>query len=1047
MALRDLVSGGEMAATGGSSAVSVLPPYWDSADAAPKTDWEEWWDLFMVATNAKYSISVNELLRPITQNQPRVPALINNLNEQAAERKLVSVLFLSLGSAARKSLTDKFPEMRIATITLKDIKENCEQAFVKPRNRTLERYKIFSQKQQPKETLRQFWHTLTGLAARCAFGEQTESLIMDTFIQNINNKMVQQKLCTEPKDDPQEAFRFAVAYEEGITQHKTFETGTTIKNEPVYAVTERKNPCPRCGLEFSQNHLVTCKAKNEKGRNSAGIGHFARMCKRPKNGNTRERGNFTGRTGMRRINLIEREDNQSEESSEQEDNMVLHIGGKEDQPFVLKGKINNQNFTTMIDSGSPITIFTPADLRELLKVDVIFARPMPKTEQYVDYNNKPLNLLGFTSVDVKVGKRTIKNARIFITRDGKRSLIGRDWLNQLNFRVREAGENSEYTNIIKSISERKTLVNLKEKFPQLFTRQGRIKGFKIKCEFKKDAKITQQKGRRLPLQLQAAVEKEIDKLLEEGHIKRVDKISDEVFIQPVVVTVKKDKTAKIALDARSLNNAILKEKYQMPNLDNLMEQIAEIINNDAEGEVLFTSLDMLYAYGQTELHPTTARHCNFQIIGGRATGTYVFNTGCYGLTIMPPEFQKIMDTVLINIRNTFTFIDDILIVTKGTHQQHIEKVEEVLRTLDEAVIRLKLEKCKIAQTETEWLGYKLTANGVKPIDEKIQAMSDRLRPKTLKELRSLMGALNQMNRFIPNLAQLCAPLRPLLSKTTEWEWKDEQEKAFQEIKKALQKITEIKHFKRDPPVRIICDASKEGLGAVLQQQTDEGWRATLFASRFLTSFEQKYSKNELELLAVVWAIENFRNYVYGIQFEVVSDHRAPTSILKGNRANKTYSSRLTRWVDRLLPFQFTIKHEPGRSLGMADYLSRHPSPSKKDEQSKAEELWNNWFTVNKLDYAKFVLDTKNRKDSTEQPMRKTVTSKNERPERKNQPIRRSDAKENKMTEENMMTKQHEKECAPETSLTSTGTTSWSLTCHPGKALTPPKKTNKTRTLN
>ena len=76
-----------------------------------------------------------------------------------------------------------------------------------------------------RKTLRQFWHTLTGMAAKYAFGEQNESLIMDTIIQNMNNKMIQQKLCTEPKEEPQEAFRFAVAYEEGISQHKTFETG------------------------------------------------------------------------------------------------------------------------------------------------------------------------------------------------------------------------------------------------------------------------------------------------------------------------------------------------------------------------------------------------------------------------------------------------------------------------------------------------------------------------------------------------------------------------------------------------------------------------------------------------------------------------------------------------------------------------------------------------------------------------------------------------------------------------------------------------------
>ena len=197
------------------------------------------------------------------------------------------------------------------------------------------------------------------------------------------------------------------------------------------------------------------------------------------------------------------------------------------------------------------------------------------------------------------------------------------------------------------------------------------------------------------------MEAEIEKMLEEGHIRKVEKINDEFFIQLVVITVKKDKSVKIALDARSLNEAIQKDKYQMPNLDNLMEQVAEIINDGNEGVVRFTSLDMSYAYGQTELHPDTARHCNFQIIGGRATGRYAFSTGYYGLTIMPPVFQKIMNQILINVQNTFTFINDILIVTKGTKEQHITKVEEVLKVLDEAGIRLKLKKCKFAQEKTE----------------------------------------------------------------------------------------------------------------------------------------------------------------------------------------------------------------------------------------------------------------------------------------------------------------------------------------------------------
>ena len=102
--------------------------------------------------------------------------------------------------------------------------------------------------------------------------------------------------------------------------------------------------------------------------------------------------------------------------------------------------------------------------------------------------------------------------------------------------------------------------------------------------------------------------------------------------------------------------------------------------------------------------------------------------------------------------------------------------------------------------------------------------------------------------------------------------------------------------------------------------------------------------------------------MYGTSFEIVSDHKALIFILKGNRAYKIFSSTLTRWVERLLPFQFTVSHEPGRTLGMADYLSRHPSASNIIEQLKAEELWNNWFTVNEIDVNKPVLVEQNNRD-------------------------------------------------------------------------------------
>ena len=310
-----------------------------------------------------------------------------------------------------------------------------------------------------------------------------------------------------------------------------------------------------------------------------------------------------------------------------------------------------------------------------------------------------------------------------------------------------------------------------------------------------------------------------------------------------------------------------------------------------------------------------------------------------------------MEEISINIANVYVLIDDILIVTKGTKEEHEEKVREVFKKLDSRKLQLKEDKCKIAKNEIEWLGFDISEKGVKPHNEKTQGISGKMKPKNLKDLRSYLGAVNQLIKFIPGLAQLTEPFRDLLKTDGNWEWKEKHDIAFDQVQKSLQNIIKLSHFNRENKLRIICDASHQGLGALLlQEKGEKEWELISCASRYLRNYEIKYSTNELELLAIVWAVEHFRNHIYGTKFEVVSDHKALETALKSNHGNKTYSSRLTRWIDRLLPFEMEVIHQPGRTLGLADYLSRHPNEHNEKEWSKnAKELGESWFVVNSVE--------------------------------------------------------------------------------------------------
>ena len=167
------------------------------------------------------------------------------------------------------------------------------------------------------------------------------------------------------------------------------------------------------------------------------------------------------------------------------------------------------------------------------------------------------------------------------------------------------------------------------------------------------------------------------------------------------------------------------------------------------------------------------------------------------------------------------------------------------------------------------------------------------------------------------------------------------------IKEQIAETTENKNFNPELETQIKYEASRKGLGCALEQRTPNGWHTVAFASRFLNSVEDRYSINELELLGVVWSVEYFKYYLYGKPFTVITDHRALLSIMRENRSYKSYDSRLTRWVDRLLPFDFSIDHLPRSKMGLMDYISR-------DLQQKAVNIsaYDEQFIVAKLDVIK-----------------------------------------------------------------------------------------------
>ena len=169
-------------------------------------------------------------------------------------------------------------------------------------------------------------------------------------------------------------------------------------------------------------------------------------------------------------------------------------------------------------------------------------------------------------------------------------------------------------------------------------------------------------------------------------------------------------------------------------------------------------------------------------------------------------------------------------------------------------------------------------------------------------------------------------------------WSENHQTHFEKIKTTIANATENTHFNPTLETRVKCDASCQGLGAALEQLDCEGWKTVAFASRLINSNEKRYSIKELELLGVVWAIEYFKYYLFGKNFTVLTDHRSLLSVLRSHRSNKSHKSRLARWIDSLLTFDFNIEHIICTRMGLVDYISCQPNQKAKSITQYDEEF-------------------------------------------------------------------------------------------------------------
>lgn len=316
-------------------------------------------------------------------------------------------------------------------------------------------------------------------------------------------------------------------------------------------------------------------------------------------------------------------------------------------------------------------------------------------------------------------------------------------------------------------------------------------------------------------------------------------------------------------------------------------------------------------------------------------GQFQFCRMPFGLMNAPASFQRLMNVLFANLKgpNLQVFIDDICLASR-TWVEHCQLLEEIFKLLIEANLKLKASKCIFGSKEVIFLGHRLSKDGIQADPEKLRAIENLPRPKSVDDVRRILGLMNYYRRLVPNFAHIVAPLTKCLKKGIVFNWDSNKEKAFNEVKNALMTNPILANFNHQDPLALKTDASTLGVAGILLQRQQDEWKLISCASRRLSIHEENYGISELEALAIVYSVSKFRNYLLGKHFSILTDHCALCSL----KSKMPASARLRRWAILLSEYDFEIRYLKGSKQCDVDCLSRAPVDQADDQYLESKVL-------------------------------------------------------------------------------------------------------------
>ena len=875
--------------------------------------------------------------------------LCTKLNKEDGEIQVSNLIYVMGMEADRIFSTFTFARPAEGQPDPKDnydtVMNKFHEYFIPRRNVVHERSKFHSRQQEEGEPIEHFIRSLYELSEFADFKEQRDENIRDRLVLGIRDKELTRKLQLETDLDLKKAIEISRHFELVTSQigeqkesidyisgarHKEV---TMRRQEPMtqkaqsdvdHVKNEKRtqkthNPrkpfdendwydsrhdskqaaalfsCGNCGYTHAKGR---CPAFGKECNFCHNVNHFARACrKKLRSANARS----TPSQNSQRLHQIEScfEEFQIPAVTSENKQFVGQV--HTEPPWTVKLRLNAQLVDLKIDTGADVSVLSSQSYNTL--------NPKPKLKKSNVTLRSPGGIakcIGRFSTTAKLGE-DYYDIEFYVIQGTTDNLLSR--------------EASKRMNLIQKLNSctASEIIN-----PAIFgpLTEEPVKAEPVKiCLTDRYEPYSLHTARRVPIPLLDKVKNELTRLKEMNIIEEINEPTD--WCSPMVPVQKKSGGVRICSDYKKLNTAIKRERYIIPTLDDILHKL--------QGSKVFSKLDATAGFHQLKLDDSTAKLTTFISPFGR----YFYRRMPFGISSAPEIFQRTIESILQNQDHVIVYFDDILVHSENI-EMHKKHLKETVDKLHASNLKLNQEKCEFFKDEIEFLGYIINQHGSKPDPKKVEAICQMPEPENLDDVRRLLGMVNFLCKYLPNLSSTLRPITELLEKNRAWTWGSPQSKAFEQVKNLLTNSPTLAFYDPKRPTTVSSDSSSYGIAGVLLQNHNGVMKPVAYCSRTLTATERRYAQIEKELLAVVWSCERFQRYLVGLEhFQIETDHKPLIPLINTKDLSET-PIRCQRMLMRLLRFKITAHFTPGKYLLVSDHLSRSPLKSTEENDFQNE---------------------------------------------------------------------------------------------------------------